>query len=52
MADIRKMSVGTVVDFAMAYNERQARAEEEAKKQKKKDKKRKATQDDINSFFR
>lgn len=52
MADIRKMSVGSVVDFAIAYNKRQEQAEKEAEKQKKKDKRRKATQDDINSFFR
>lgn len=52
MADIRKMSVGSVVDFAIAYNERQERAEKEAERQKKKEKRRKATQDDINSFFR
>lgn len=53
MSDIRRMQLGQVVDFVIAFNERQEQAEAESqKKEKKKDKRRKATQEDINSFFR
>lgn len=45
MEDIKKMTVGQVVDFVIAYNERNKTEEE------KKPRKRKATQSDINSFF-
>lgn len=51
MSDIRRMQVGQVVDFVIAYNERQERAEKRAKKEEEKGRKRKATQDDINAFF-
>jgi hypothetical protein len=51
MSDIRRMQVGQVVDFVIAYNERQERAEKRAKKEEKKGRKRKANQDDINAFF-
>lgn len=47
LADIREMTIGQVVDFVIAYNERNKEAEAEEKKEKK----RKATQDDINAFF-
>ena len=40
------MTVGQVVDFVIAYNERNKNDEQE-----KKTKKRKATQNDINAFF-
>ena len=51
MADIQKMQIGQLVDFVIAYNERQERAERKAEKEEKQGKKRKATQDDINAFF-
>lgn len=41
------MTVGQVVDFVIAYNQRQKTAEKEEKKSRK----RKATQNDINAFF-
>lgn len=44
MSDIRRMQLGQVVDFVVAYNERQEKAE-------KRGAKRKATQNDINAFF-
>lgn len=51
MTDIRRMQVGQLVDFVIAYNERQEQAERMAKKEQKKGCKRKATQNDINAFF-
>ena len=54
MADIRTMTVGQVVDFIIAYNERQKEAEkavERRRKAEEKPKRRKATQADINAFF-
>ncbi len=47
MSDIRRMQLGQVVDFVIAYNERQ----KEAEKSEKQERKRKATQNDINAFF-
>lgn len=51
MSDIRRMQIGQVVDFVIAYNERQEDGERRAKYEKKHGKRRKATQADINSFF-
>ena len=51
MDDIRKMQIGQVVDFVVAYNERQERSEKEQIQAEKKAKKRRATQSDIDSFF-
>lgn len=51
MSDIRRMQLGQVVDFCKAYNERQKAAEKAEKRAEKKGTKRKATQNDINSFF-
>lgn len=51
MADIKMMTIGEVVDFVIAYNDRVKEAEKEAEKEEKKDKKRKATQRDIDAFF-
>ena len=54
MSDVRRMTIGAVVDFSIAYNDRQEqarKAEERREKQKDKPKKRKATQADINAFF-
>lgn len=51
MQDIRKMQVGQVVDFCIAYNERQEAGMKRAKYQEKHGKRRRATQSDINSFF-
>ena len=51
MSDIRRMQVGQVVDFVIAYNERQKQAERKAKREEKHGRKRKATQNDINAFF-
>lgn len=54
MSDIRRMQLGQVVDYVIAYNDRQKRAEdqsERAAKAKDEPKRRKATQADINLFF-
>ena len=45
------MQLGHVVDFVIAYNERQNAAEKAEKQAEKRGTKRKATQDDINAFF-
>lgn len=47
MADVRRMQVGQVVDFCIAYNDRAKASEQEANKPRK----RKANQNDINAFF-
>ena len=47
MTDIRNMQLGQVVDFVIAYNDRQKQSEKQAKRAQK----RKASQNDINSFF-
>lgn len=51
MADIRRMTVGQVVDFVIAYNERQKKSEKAQKHAEKHGTKRKASQNDINAFF-
>jgi hypothetical protein len=51
MTDIRKMQLGQVVDFVIAYNERQEQAEKARKRAEKFGNRRKGTQSDINSFF-
>lgn len=51
MSDIRRMQLGQVVDFVIAYNERQKQSERRAKHEKKHGRKRKASQNDINAFF-
>lgn len=45
------MPLGQVVDFVIAYNDRQKAAEKAQKRAEKKQSKRKATQNDINLFF-
>lgn len=47
MADMRTMQVGQIVDFCIAWNDRQTRTKREAEKPAK----RRATQNDINAFF-
>lgn len=44
MTDIRRMQLGQVVDFVMAYNERQKKSEKQSTK-------RRASQKDINAYF-
>ena len=51
MSDIRRMQLGQVVDFVIAYNERQIEAEKAQKRAEKRGSKRKGTQNDINAFF-
>ena len=51
MADIRKMQIGQIVDFCIAYNQRQKEAERQVEIEEKHGKRRKATQNDINAFF-
>lgn len=51
MEDMKNMQIGQIVDFCIAYNERQDRAEKAQKREKKHGRKRKATQADIDSFF-
>ena len=45
------MQLGQVVDFVIAYNERQKAAEKAQKYAEKHGTTRKATQNDINAFF-
>ncbi len=45
MADIRKMQIGQIVDFCIAYNDRKKEEEKPSSG------KRKATQADIDGFF-
>ena len=51
MIDIRRMTIGQVVDFVIDFNNRQKRAEAETEREEQHGKRRKATQNDINSFF-
>ena len=51
MADIRRMQLGQVVDFCISYNERQRDAQKAQKWAEKHGTKRKATQNDIDTFF-
>lgn len=51
MSDIRLMQLGQVVDFVIAYNNRQKAAEKAQKHAEKHGTKRKASQNDINAFF-
>lgn len=51
MSDIRRMQLGQVVDFVVAYNDRQKAAEKARKRAEKYGTKRKASQNDINAFF-
>lgn len=45
------MQIGQVVDFVIAYNDRQRRASRESEKEKEQGTRRKASQADINAFF-
>ena len=45
------MQIGQVVDFVIAFNNRQKKAEKQAKREEKRGKRHKATQDEINAFF-
>lgn len=45
------MQLGQVVDFCISYNERQKQAEKMQKKEEQRGSRRRATQEDINSFF-
>ena len=51
MTDIRRMQLGQVVDFVVAYNDRQKAVEKARKRAEKYGTKRKASQNDINAFF-
>lgn len=51
MDDVRRMQIGQVVDFVAAYNARQKEAEKAQELAEKGKRKRKATQNDIDSFF-
>ena len=51
MSDIRRTQLGQVVDFVIAYNERQDKAEKRAKQEEKRGHRRKASQNDINAWF-
>ncbi len=50
ITDMRRMTLGSVVDFCIDWNERHERAERAAK-QKPKPQRRRATQADIDAFF-
>lgn len=45
------MQLGQVVDFVIAFNNRQKKAQKQAKREEKRGKRHKATQDEINAFF-
>ena len=45
------MQLGQVVDFVIAFNNRQKKAEKQAKREEKRGKRHKATQNEINAFF-
>ena len=45
------MQLGQVVDFVIAYNDRQKKAERHAKREEKRGKRHRATQNEINAFF-
>lgn len=45
------MQVGQVIDYVIAYNERQEASEKAQNRAETKEKRRKATQNDINLFF-
>lgn len=45
------MQIGQVVDFCIAYNDRQKESEKAQKRAEKRKTKRKGTQNDINAFF-
>ena len=47
MQDLRRMQIGQIVDYCIAYNQRAKEAEKQAHGSEK----RKATQQDINAFF-
>ena len=51
MADIRTMQIGQIVDFIIAYNDRQKAAENAENRSQAKKKRRKGTQADIDAFF-
>lgn len=50
MSDIERMQIGRLVDFVIAYNERQEESEK-AQEKPQRPQKRKATQADIDAFF-
>ena len=51
LSDIKKMTLGQVVDYVIAYNDRQKAAEKAQKLAETKGSRRKASQSDINAFF-
>ena len=51
MTDIRRMQLGQVVDFVIAYNDRQKESEKAQERAEKRGNRRKASQNDINAFF-
>lgn len=51
MEDIKKMQVGQVVDYIIAYNERQKATENAQNRAERAQNRRKATQGDIDAFF-
>ena len=51
MSDIKAMQIGQIVDFCIAWNSRQQKAEKKAKLEEKKGIRRRADQKDINAFF-
>lgn len=51
MTDVKAMQVGQIVDFCVAYNDRQKQAEKREKHIEQHSQKRRASQGDINAFF-
>lgn len=51
ITDIKSMQIGQIVDFCIAFNDRQKKAEKKAKQEEKNGTRRRATQQDIDAFF-
>ena len=51
MQDVRVMQIGQLIDFIEVYNARQKEAEKAQIREETRGKRRKATQNDIDSFF-
>lgn len=51
MSDLERMTLGEVVDYTIAYNERQKRTEHATKEKNENHGRHRATQAEIDAFF-
>ncbi len=51
MSDLRLMTLGQVVDYCIAYNERQEQTEKTQADEKKQEHRHRASQAEIDAFF-